>query len=555
MFATSKGASAEAKLAAMGRSQAVIEFDLDGTILAANANFLDLMGYRLDEVVGRKHALFVAAGERDSQAYREFWTGLRRGTFQSAEFRRVAKDGRPVWIQASYNPVLDAVGRPVKIIKFATDVTARKRRDAAVAGQLAAIRRSQAVIEFDLDGTILEANDNFLAAMGYVLSEVQGRHHSMFLASGERDSADYRAFWQALRHGEFKAGEFRRQGKGGRDVWIQATYNPILDEEGRPFRVVKFAADITARKRREADWGGQIAAIGKSQAVIEFDMDGVILGANANFLSALGYGLAEVQGRNHSMFVDAAERDGAAYREFWGALRRGEFKAGEFRRLGKDGREVWIQASYNPILGPDGKPYKVVKFASDVTRQVLARKRAEHVGRLMETVAAGAQQLNASVRDIASSMALSKDSTAHAFDQVVDAGNAIDQLSQAAGSMGHVLEAIDTITGQINLLALNATIESARAGEAGRGFAVVANEVKNLANQARTATGRISDSIEGMQSMTDRVVQSLTVIRGSMEEVLGHVTNTSVTVEQQSAVANDMSGSMRRAAEEAARME
>ena len=555
MFSRSRNGEAQAKLAAMGRSQAVIEFDLDGTILTANANFLDLMGYRLDEVRGRKHALFVAPAERDGPAYREFWAGLRRGTFQSAEFRRIAKDGRPVWIQASYNPVLDSSGQPVKIIKFATDVTARKRRDAAVAGQLEAIHRSQAVIEFDLDGTILEANANFLAAMGYMLSEVQGRHHSMFLAPGQRDSAEYKAFWEALRRGEFKAGEFRRQGKGGRDVWIQASYNPILDEEGKPFRVVKFAADITARKLREADLGGQIAAIGKSQAVIEFDMDGVIQEANANFLSALGYSLAEVQGRNHSMFVDAGERDGATYREFWAALRRGEFKAGEFRRLAKGGREVWIQASYNPILGPDGKPYKVVKFASDVTHQVLARKRAEHVGKLMETVAAGAQQLNASVREIASSMALSRESTTQAFDQVVDAGSAIEQLSQAAGSMGQVLEAIDTITGQINLLALNATIESARAGEAGRGFAVVANEVKNLANQARMATGRISDSIEGMQGMTDRVVQALAVIRGSMEEVLAHVTNTSTAVEEQSAVADDMSGSMRRAAEEAARME
>ncbi len=541
----------EAKVAAIARSQAMIEFDLDGSILSANENFLEAMGYSLLEIKGRHHGMFVDPLEREGAAYRAFWESLRRGEFRADVFKRQGKGGREVWIQASYNPVLGPGGKPVKIVKLATDVTERVRRDADHAGQIAAIGKSQAVIEFELDGTIITANENFLGAMGYALAEVKGRHHSLFVDPSERDGTAYREFWASLRRGEFKTGEYRRLGKAGREVWIQATYNPIYGPDGKPFKVVKFATDVTPEKLRNANYAGQIAAIGKSQAVIEFELDGTIITANENFLGAMGYALAEVRGRHHSLFVEPSERDEAGYRDFWASLRRGDFQAGEFRRLGKGGREVWIQASYNPILGLDGKPFKIVKFATDVTDQVIARKRAEHVQQLMDTVAAGSEQLNASVREIAGSMVKSKATTSEAFDLVVGADRATQQLSEAARSMGGILDVINDITGQINLLALNATIESARAGEAGRGFAVVANEVKNLAGQAKGATEQISREIEGMRAISGDVVGSLDAIRGAMEQVLEYVTSTASAVEEQSAVASDMSANMQRAAAEA----
>jgi len=539
---------------ALNYSQAIIEFNNDGTVLTANRNFLDVMGYALSEVQGRHHGMFVDPAERDGAEYREFWASLRRGEFQARVFRRVGNDGRPVWIQASYNPVRDADGRTLKIVKLATDITGQVQRDADYAGQVAAISKAQAVIEFELDGTILTANENFLRAMGYTLAEVQGRHHSLFVDPGERDGSEYREFWARLRRGEYQAAEYRRLGKGGREVWIQATYNPIVGLDGKPFKVVKFATDVTEQKQRTADHAGQIEAIGKSQAVIEFDLDGTIRTANPNFLGAMGYALGEVVGRKHAMFVEPTERDSAEYREFWARLRRGEYQSGEYRRLGKGGREVWIQASYNPILGLDGKPFKIVKFATDVTEQVIARLRAEHVGKLIETVAAGSEQLNASVREIAGSMAMSKDRTSDTFDMVMAADRATKQLTDAAQAMGGILDVINNITGQINLLALNATIESARAGEAGRGFAVVANEVKNLAGQAKGATEQISREIDGMRSISGEVVGSLDAIRGAMQQVLEYVTSTASAVEEQSAVANDMSANMQRAAEEAGRM-
>ncbi|GJD95638.1 PAS domain S-box protein [Methylobacterium iners] len=243
-----------------------------------------------------------------------------------------------------------------------------------VAAKLAALDRSQAVIEFALDGTILTANANFLAAVGYSLREVKGQHHRMFVDPAERESEAYRGFWASLGRGEFQAGEYRRVAKGGREIWLQATYNPILGPTGRPRKIVKFASDITAQKLSNADSTGKVAAIGRSQGIIEFALDGTILTANANFLAVVGYGLEEVQGQHHRMFVDPAERESEEYRAFWAALRRGEFQAAEFRRIAKGGGEIWIQATYNPILDPAGRPIKVVKFATDITAEVAKRR-------------------------------------------------------------------------------------------------------------------------------------------------------------------------------------
>ena len=363
----------EAKVAAISRSQAVIEFDLDGHILDANDNFLNAMQYARDEVVGQHHRIFVPAEERESDAYREFWRRLRGGEFETAEYKRIRKDGGEVWIQATYNPMLDAEGKPYKVVKFATDTTQAKMRSADHAGQIEAIGRSQAVISFNLDGVILAANANFLTLMEYGLSEVEGRHHQMFVAPTERASESYREFWNRLRKGEFFSAEFKRLTKSGREVWIQASYNPIFDLNGKPFKVVKFASDVTATKLKLVDYAGQVAAIGRSQAVIEFDLRGTILSANANFLDTVGYAATEVVGQHHSMFMTPAEAQSAEYREFWAALARGEYVAGEFRRRGKGGREVWIQASYNPIFDLNGAPFKVVKYATDITAEVERR--------------------------------------------------------------------------------------------------------------------------------------------------------------------------------------
>ncbi|MDE5442297.1 PAS domain-containing protein [Bradyrhizobium sp. CSA207] len=420
------------------------------------------------------------------------------------------------------------------------------------AAQAAAISRAQAVIEFNLDGTVVTANENFLNTLGYSLDEIQGKHHSLFMPPDERAAAAYREFWAALNRGELQAGEFKRIGKGGRDVWILASYNPVLDERGKPFKVVKFATDITAEKLKNADLAGQIAAIDKAQAVIEFDMDGTIITANANFLGALGYSLAEIKGKHHSMFVEPSEREGAAYREFWAALNRGQYQAAEYRRIGKGGKEIYIQASYNPILDLNGKPFKVVKYATDTTKQVLVRMGNERVRGMMESVAAGSEELNASVREISEAMTKSRETAMSAVDQVASADAQAQRLTEAAQSMSGIVEMINSITGQINLLALNATIESARAGEAGRGFAVVASEVKSLANQAKQATDKIGQEIGNLNGISGDVVGALGSIKQAINNVSEYVTSTAAAIEEQSTVTAEMSTSMQRAAAEAA---
>ena len=549
---SSAAREALAQAIAMNKSQAVIEFKLDGTIITANQNFLDAMGYRLDEVAGKHHQMFVTPELRDSPDYHAFWAKLNRGEYQAAEYKRLGKGSREVWIQASYNPILDDAGKPVKVIKFATDITERKIRNMEDAGKISAIGRAQAVIEFNLDGTIITANENFLATVGYGLDEIQGKHHSMFVAPSERDSAAYREFWAKLGRGEFQSAEYKRFGKGGKEVWILASYNPILDDAGKPFKVVKFASDVTAEKLKAANYAGQIEAIGKSQAVIEFSMDGNVLTANQNFLDALGYSLSEIQGKHHSLFMPHDQRDSDAYRTFWAKLNRGEFQSGEYERVGKGGKQIWIQASYNPIRDLNGKPCKVVKYASDTTAQVVARMRSEKVRGMMETVAAGAEELNASVREISEAMAKSRETAVIAVSRVEEADQQAQRLTAAAESMSSIVQLIGAITGQINLLALNATIESARAGEAGRGFAVVASEVKNLANQAKQATDKIEHEIGNLNGISVDVVEALNSIKKAIQDVSEFVTSTAAAVEEQSTVTNEMSNGMQKAASEAA---
>jgi methyl-accepting chemotaxis protein len=400
--------STQAQAAAISRSQAVIEFKLDGTIITANENFLTTLGYSLDEIRGKHHSMFVEPAVRDGAAYREFWAKLGKGEFEAAQYRRMGKGGREIWIQASYNPVLDTSGKPTGVIKFATDITAEKIRSMEADGKIAAINRAQAVIEFNMDGTIITANDNFLGTVGYALPEIQGKHHRMFVPATESESAAYLAFWDSLNRGDYQAAEYKRIGKGGKEIWILATYNPILDERGRPFKIVKFATDVTRQKLLAADSGGQIEAIEKSQAVIEFRMDGTIVKANQNFLDAVGYSLSEIAGRHHSMFVDPAERGSAAYADFWARLNQGQYQAAEYRRIGKGGREIWIQASYNPILDLNGKPFKVVKYATDTTALALGRMKATRARALIDSVASGSEEMSASIREISETMVKSR---------------------------------------------------------------------------------------------------------------------------------------------------
>lgn len=541
MFFAKSDISDKAVLDALNRSQAVIRFKPDGTIVEANSNFLAVVGYNLEEIKGKHHRLFVNPAEAQGREYAQFWERLAKGEFVAAQFQRFGKGGKEVWIEASYNPILDRNGVVSGIVKYATDITKQKLQNADYEGQLQAIRKSQAVIEFHLDGTIITANQNFLDAMGYTLPEIQGKHHRMFADSAYANSEDYAQFWQRLNRGEFFTGEFQRFGKGGKEVWIQASYNPIFDMDGKSFKIVKFASDITSEKLANATAHGQLEAISKAQAVIEFHLDGTIITANQNFLDAVGYTLAEIQGNHHRMFVDPVDAQSQEYAQFWEKLGKGEFDSRVYKRVGKGGKEIWIQASYNPIFDASGRPLKVVKYATDVTPVIQTGRIAGEAVMNVNSVAAAVEQMAASINEISNHMSKSKDAADAILQDTTQSTVAADQLRNGMNAMQNVVDVINSIAAQVKLLALNATIEAARAGDAGKGFAVVASEVKELATQTTDATENIARQIQEVQHASHSVLESIKHITESATHVSQYVNSVAASVEQQTAVTKEIS--------------
>lgn len=352
-------------------------------------------------------------------------------------------------------------------------------------GVLQALDRAQATIEFALDGTIVTANENFLGAVGYRLDEIVGKHHSIFMDPKEAATPAYRAFWEKLGKGEFDAGKYKRITKSGEEIWIRAAYNPILDGNGKPFKVVKFASDITATEIESNENRAKVNAISRSQAVIEFELDGTIITANDAFLSVMGYSRDEIVGKHHRMFADAAYAKSAEYQHHWDRLRNGEFIEGHFERVAKNGDPVWIQASYNPLLDLEGNPYKIVKFASDVTQVELERKRNE------EERARKAAEQAAVVSALASGL------------QSLSDGDLTSQISQ-------------TFAEEYEQLRIDFNSAVSKLSEAMRGVVLNADGI-------RTSAGEISQAADDLSRRTEGQAATLEETAASLEELTASV--------------------------------
>ncbi|WP_298916571.1 PAS domain S-box protein [uncultured Roseobacter sp.] len=373
-------------LAALNDSHAIAWFDPQGVVLDANPLFCNIFGYAKDEIVGQPHAKFLAAGGAPDPQGAGLIVSVAPGEASAETVQRVAKDGREIWLSATYLPITDGTGKLVKVMKIAHDITesvkASSSETARLLSQMDALSREQGKVVYDLDGTIVEVNDNFLNILGYSEGELIQQNHRKLLNPIFAKTDDYKKFWADVSGGQFLSGRYERFTKEGEQKWLQCSYAPILDNDGRQTGIVEFATDVSQRRRSNE----QVDAISRVQACIEFKLDGEILAANQLFLDAVGYTLDEVKGKHHRIFVSDEDAKGEEYAAHWERLKTGEIISGEIKRQRKDGRDIWLVASYNPILGPDGKPYKVVKYAQDITER---RRVVEELQLAMKRLAKG----------------------------------------------------------------------------------------------------------------------------------------------------------------------